>query len=48
MDLGLYRGTRIKGLDLLFVRPWIYELGPGHFQVGSYRYRSLIEGLYTF
>ena len=20
---------------------------PGHFQVGSYRYRSLIEGLYT-
>ena len=20
----------------------------GHFQVGSYRYRSLIEGLYTF
>ena len=21
--------------------------GLGHFQVGSYRYRSLIEGLYT-
>ena len=20
----------------------------GHFQVGSYRYRSLIEGIYTF
>ena len=22
--------------------------GVGHFQVGSYRYRSLVDGLYTF
>ena len=30
---------------LVCLRPCLYSLG--HFQVGSYRYRSLIEGLYT-
>ena len=46
-------------MDLLLEAPilWISEpygslernrFNQGHFQVGSYRYRSLIEGLYTF
>ena len=35
MLLGLGCGARELRLDL------------GHFQVGSYRYRSLVEGLYT-
>ena len=29
------------------IQGWTYVLCLGHFQVGSYRYRSLIEGLYT-
>ena len=36
---GLDRGCWIFGFEPCF--------GLGHFQVGSYRYRSLIEGLYT-
>ena len=38
-------GVRVVGvLDMLRVQQF-HVLG--HFQVGSYRYRSLIEGLYT-
>ena len=41
-------GLGLRGFGVETCWFWGVALGLKHFQVGSYRYRSLIEGLYTF
>ena len=45
VGLRVYIGFRAYRVCLGFSEFSAYSLG--HFQMGSYRYRSLIEGLYT-
>ena len=40
-------GLGLRGFGVEACWFWGVALGLRHFQVGSYRYRSLIEGLYT-
>ena len=42
LGVGVWAGVQGFGLGLLG-----FVTAPVHFQVGSYRFRSLIEGLYT-